>query len=649
VGAISACVLIPAAAWAQTLAVEQLGNGTELIHVAYPLSGATSVSWPESGDSAPGGIRTVVGGSLTLNADLEQALDGAVTAPPVVVAVGGSAGSELRALVGRLLADLPPHLPVLATPRPVAEGGVERRLGVPGEEALLRLVIALPSPHDHRRAAVEVLWEILPELLDLTGLASRVEGGFGVLEARVDAELAELRLRSLRLALARVAGDPRISEERVEAMRRRLVVRRQAQLEAHPQASQTMLELWLEGRTVAIREFLFGLEGVTPEAVRSAAAEWLPQHPGAAVLVLPPTVLNPRFAPGPELAQLDNDLATAVLERPGTPLAALCLQPVLLPDIDGQVTATVLTRLAAEVRATDAAPGWVRVRASPAALELAAPSDAFAELCEVLQVALQRIGGDERPLAGGGDARRRALDLMAAVVGLAVERELSPADLLRPGNLAVGVVAPDGEAATEAMSKFLGAWAVPERRLEGRSLASGQRSREAVAGRLSAAAVALPLPATADACRAVVVAEIIHSRVEHGLSDARVEVLSPLLPGRRTLVLLVSAEMALDELEEELAKGWGTWMAPVEEGELVDIRRRVAARASAAASGALGRARTCAAVAAGEAPWRPPRELELTLLTLDAEEISALVEGLADLDELRTTGAGVLPIVRPED
>ena len=58
----------------------------------------------------------------------------------------------------------------------------------------------------------------------------------------------------------------------------------------------------------------------------------------------------------------------------------------------------------------------------------------------------------------------------------------------------------------------------------------------------------------------------------------------------------------------------------------------------------LGGARTCAAVAAGEAIWRPPAELELEALMVAPADVAEVLQALTDWQTLETTGAGPLPI-----
>jgi hypothetical protein len=465
---------------------------------------------------------------------------------------------------------------------------------------------------------------------------------------RIDSDLAEVRLRELRLQLSRISEDVRLDESRVERSRRRLQVRRHAQLGNHPEGAEQVAGLWLAGGLTAVREFLFGAEGVTLDTVRTAARQWLPQHPGSAVLVLPPRVFNPRFAPGPERVQLPNDVVAAVLERPAAGLSVVCVQPVLVPDLDGQLTGTVLTRLAAELRSSEGTPGWVRVRSRPPVLELAAPSDGFAELIEVLQQTLARVAGDDRTLDGvDRDARRRALDLMSRLLGLADSVGMSPSGLLQPSNLALGVVAPDTESAVEALRKFGVGGTSSGAGPAARAVAPVPRTREAAAGNESVLVVSLELIAGGNEVVAEVVTELLKRRSAAQFGDADTELLRPLVPGRTVLLLVVRAPGPLDELDRRVQAAWGDLTAPTSEAELADLRRRLAAQATSDFSGPLGHARRCAAVAAGSVSWRLPSELELELLTTTPELITDVMSGIRSWNLLQTTGAGVLPIPDP--
>ncbi len=633
--------LVTATAGAQALHVERLPNGTTLVVVAEPNATATSVAWPETGENGSR-VRSVSGGELTVTAAITEALGGAPP-PPLLAAVGAVQVAELRTLAEGLMGGAAPaRISAAVAPAPPAEGGVERRLAAPGAESALALTLPLPAPGDWRRPALEVLGEALPELLarEAPELRTTRAADTVTLETAVDPELGELQLARLRLALERLGSDPEIDAGPLEAARTRLMVRRRVELESQPAAARRLVELWRDGGLDAVRRFLFGLDGVTPELVREAARDWLPEHPGAAVLSLPPRVFNPRFAPGPQQVRLDNDLAAAVLERPATSLAALCLQPVLTTDLDGEVAATVLARIARALRADPAAPGWVDVEADPARLELAAAPDGLDELLEALARALDTVGSDTTPVSSSSaEPRRRAVDLMAGLLG--VGGELSPATLLRPANLAVGVVGPDGEAAAEALTKFLGGLPGGSAPLESRPLGA-EEHRAAVPGKASALALALPFDTLDDAAQAVLKL-LLEERGGALLPGCRVEVLAPLVPGRRVLVMVVSAPGPLDALEKTVRGAWKRWLGPVDEAELEPVRRRAAAAAAVAVSGAVGQAGAMAQLAAGTAGWRPAVDRQMALLGADPAAISQAMAAVPELKDLESTGAGPLP------
>ncbi|MCW9078753.1 MAG: hypothetical protein OQK74_06230, partial [Gammaproteobacteria bacterium] len=442
------------------------------------------------------------------------------------------------------------------------------------------------------------------------------------------------------------AENPAIQEGLVEAAARRLRVRRQASLEEHPQSAELILDLWLQGGVDAVREFLFGVDGVTTQTVRSAASSWLPQHPGNVVVTLPPRSFNPRFAPPPAMLQLESGLTAAVLERTGAPLAALCMRPVVVPDLDDELAATVLARVARELRELEQRPGWVRVDSRPAQILLAAPTDQFSELVEVLRAAFAQAEEDQRPvMAEGGTARRRALRLMAGILGIAEGSSLSPATLLRTGNLALGIVAEDVEAASEAVRKF---WTVHSSTLESATVgtvAAVPRTREAATGTDSVLVIALELSITTDEPLALVVAEILASRSAALLSEGSVEVLHPFVPGHRALLVVATAAATMDTVEERAAEGWSDFTRPATEEELAEARRRVAATLAGTWSGATGRACRCAAVASGAVQWRTSTDLEMAILSVPIGLTNATLQSLGDWESLQNTGAGVLPIV----
>lgn len=647
-----ALVVFGGSAWleAQALHTERLANGTVLIVVAEPLSDATTVVWRAGGDET---ADVVTSGDMTLISDLETALSLTLDspAPPVVIAAGGAPLAELRAVLERALEGRQPEPALPPALSLVDEGRVERRLGSPGSEAEIRLRVNLPAPSDPTRTSAEVLWDLLPEVLagDLRGLRSRTEGHQGILEARVDADRADVALSRLRIGLARISEDPRLQADQVDKASRRLLVQRRAFLEKHPQAALFLLELWTDGGVAAVREYLFAAEGVTLGGVREVARKWLPQHPGSVVVILPPQALNPRFASPPTVLQLDSGLAAAVLERPGAPLSVVCMRPVVIPDLDDEMAATILTRVARELRAGAERPGWVVVEATPPRLEIAAPAGGFAELFEALRAATDTVAEDRRSIPfAPGDARRRALRMTAGLLGVAEGSELAPMTLLRQENLALGVVAEDGEAATEAVRKF---WEKSDGTAgvtSVRPLSPVPKTREAVAGRHSSIVVTLDMPLALGEVRPLVLAELMSDRVSRFFSGAAVEVLTPYVPGRSVLLLLVTEESPLEELEGRLQEAWTELTAPVDEDELVPARRRVAAAAAARWSGATGRARRCAAFAAGATRWQQASEMEMNILSVSMETVNMVLDGLGTWDELQITAAGVMPIAELE-
>jgi hypothetical protein len=634
---------------AQALYVGRLDNGVELLVVAQPLADATTVVWPSTAEGN-GTPVVVTSGDLTLVANLEAVLGGdeIAASPPVIVAVGGASVSDLRALLDRILASRPVASAPPRPHEPLVEGRLERRLGVAGSNAEIRIEVSLPAPGDPARSATEVLWDLLPDILadDLVGVRSRIDGNRGLLEARTDSATADISVSQLRLGLARIAENPAVQEGLVEAAARRLRVRRQASLEEHPQSAELILNLWLQGGVDAVREFLFGVDGVTTRTVRSAASNWLPQNPGNVVVTLPPRSFNPRFASPPEMLQLESGLTAAVLERSGAPLATLCMRPVVVPDLDNELAATVLARVARELRELEQRPGWVRVDSLPAQILLAAPTDQFSELVEVLRAALAQAEEDQRPvMAEGGSARRRALRLMAGILGVAEGSSLSPATLLRTGNLALGVVAEDVEAASEAVRKF---WTIDRQTLDSASvgtLAPVPRTREAAAGDDSVLVTALELSITTDEAQALVVGEILVSRGAALLSEGSVEILHPFVPGHQVLLVVASATTTMDTVETRVGEGWSEFTRPATEEELAEARRRVAATLAGTWSGATGRACRCAAVASGAVQWRTSTDLEMAVLSVPIEVANATLQSLGDWESLQNTGAGVMPIV----
>ena len=647
--AVLAAGLLAAAtvAHAQTLGSRCLTNGTWLVSVAEPEATATTTAWPEVTNNHDVTIKSVISGDLTAVADVTEALSQPEEgAPPVVVAVGRALSPELvaaleRTLAGRSVQQLPER-----AARELREGGLERRLGAPGSESVLNLQVPMPAAGDRRRSSVEVLAGMLPELLarQLPGLTMRWEDGTFVLERRQPPEAATLGVSRLRLALARLAASPAIDGAAVDKERARQQVRRRAELEQHPGGARLLVRRWCDSGLDGIRELLFGLDGVTPDSVREAAQSWLPLHPGAAVLVLPPQALNPRFAAGPQRVALSNNLMSVVLARPAAPLAALTIQPVVIPGMDDAGAATVLARLAGRIRAAANPPGWVRVEEDPPHLELAAEPDSFPELCEALASALSAMNDDTGEVAAADGPRPRALNLLAQLLGLGGREGLTAVRLLRPDNLALGAVAPDADAAGEAIDKLLGQLGGGPEVLHSQSLAVTPKTRVAVSGTRSELAVALDLPADAPLALRAVLRELLTERGRRLLPSDEIEVLDPLLPGRRTLVLLVQGEADLDKLESTVSQQWKTWLAPPKDPELTSVRRRVSSRLAARASGSIGEALVCAGMAAGGDPWRPAADLERDVMAESAEELTSVLSAWLEWKELVTAGAGPLPV-----
>ncbi len=638
-------VLVPGAAGGQALDLQELPGGTGLIAVVQPEAAATSVAWPIPDGDGSWSIRSLTSGELTLARDLEAALAGEGPAPPVVVTVGAGSGATLRTAVSLALGEREARPFRREAGGQLSEGTVERRLGAPGSEASLSLRIPLPPLDDPRRTPVEILFEMAPELLERVVPGLRVVSGARqvTLEARVEADLAAFKLSRLRRELAQLGESTDLDGAGVERARTRLAVRRRGLLEQYPQGAEELLRIWMAGGTDGVRQYLFGPDGATLAGVREAAATWLPRHPGEATLQLPPQSLNPRFAGGPRQDVLGNNMAVAVLERPGASLTALCVRPVVTPDLDGARAATVLTRLAGVIRTSPQAPGWIRVESGPPRLELAGPPDGLDGLLEVLAGALNTLGRDTTPLPRDRNARSVALELAAALLGLD-EATLTPARLLAPSNLALGIVTVDSEAAFEALGKLLGDLPVGGGGPEGRDVSVHPRRRMAVPGTRSAVVVILPLDPEVEPAAAAVVTALLESRVRGIEGGLEVEVLAPEVPGQRVLVAVATGEGTVDEVEKAFLESWESVVAPPGEEELAPLRAAVATRLAAGGSGSLGGARRCAALVAGGGRWQAGAELERLALTLGADEVAPLLAAWTDVDVLERTGAGPLPV-----
>jgi hypothetical protein len=98
-----------------------------------------------------------------------------------------------------------------------------------------------------------------------------------------------------------------------------------------------------------------------------------------------------------------------------------------------------------------------------------------------------------------------------------------------------------------------------------------------------------------------------------------------------------------------MRESWAEFVSPVREEELAEIRRHVAATGAAMWSGSSGRARRCAAVAAGVATWKASADMEMELLSVSVEEVNATLGTVSVWGDLRTTGAGVLPITELDE
>lgn len=631
--------LVTATASSQALTVRSLEGGTEVVLVTQTLAEMSAACWPTLSDRGEWEGRCVTGSDLTFTAELETALEDLDVAPSALIIVGGSGRREAidraaKVLMGKAFGGTPPRLE-----RDLAEGGQERRLGQPGGPSILRLQVQLPPVDDPDRTAVEVLWNLLPRNLveANAGVRSQLNGDIGSLEISVDGDLGDLELRGLRLALAQIAGAPSLESEAVEAEAKRLRIARSAQLESVEKAGLNLLDLWIRGGSDGIRQYIFGPNGVTLSRVREAASQWLPRHPGHAVFVMPPRQFRPRFAPGPVMGRMSNDVSGAILARPSAQLATLVLRPVLLADLTGDAEAVVLTRLATALRRSENRPAYIAVETRPPRLELAAQTGDFPNLCEALQAALASVANDTTDLGNVSDARRTALRLMAGVLGLDSGVKVTPATVLSPGNLAIGGVASDAELALEALEKFgVGGGSA------GVSPAGGiggiPRHRMPAAGTQSAVAVAMPLAAGFPIPETV--AELITTRAPLLIEGATAEVLLPLIPGRAVMVLVVTREGEVASLEDDVRDAWEELFSPASEQELEGLRKKVAGRVVTVAGGVLGRARVCAAIAAGADSWRTPSDREMAALTVDMVAVNFDLELLAKTVEAEWTASG---------
>jgi len=264
---------------------------------------------------------------------------------------------------------------------------------------------------------------------------------------------------------------------------------------------------------------------------------------------------------------------------------------------------------------------------------------------EQLMSAYLAVISDRTPVVGAGnEAHRRALDLMAGLLGVTEAEDLSPATLLRPGNLALGVVATDAEAAAEALSKFWMVETADHASTNVQTMPTVARTRVAAPGDSSVLVVALEMAFGANEAVSKVVGELLADRARELWPESRVDVLHPYVPGRSLLLFELASVGTVDEVEQSLEEHWPRLSADTDEEELAPIRARVAAATSAEMSGVVGHARRCAAVATGASRWHQPAEFELEILTVDPEIVNTALQRFVGFEDLETVGAGVLPI-----
>ncbi len=635
---------VPAAG--QALHIQRLPNGTVFLAVSTPEATATSLAWPVPGTKGAPVIRALVRGDLGLFADAERALTGAGPAPPVVVGVGAIDVAALDNMLDRVLAKRPPAALPRTRPEPLEEGGIERRLEPPGTPATLRLSLPLPSRSSALRDSAEVLGLMIPGLVTAGSMAlhSRLAPHAVLVEGDVDAVNGDEAVSRLRLALAQLSQAPNLDRELVAAARARLEVRRRARLEAMPGGATQLVSIWLEAGTDGVRRYLFGLDGVTVETVRRAANVWLASHPGFALLLLPPQALNPRFAAPPRSTLLSNGLNTVMLERPASDLTALTLRPILVPDFDCQGAALILTRLAAGIRSSGEAPGWIRVNKNPPELELATAPDDFPRLCEVLSGSLQKLSTSRDAVHPEPGPEHRALEMMAAVLGFPESGAMTPARLLQPSNLAVGAVVADAGTAGEALEKFLATIGGPAEGVHAQSILAAPKTRAPVPGGSSVMLVALPVGPSTPGPVADLAAGLVEVRTRAMLGDATVELRHPVVPGRRVELLEIGSVGQLDALGATLEKVWKKITARPGDAELEPLQRTLAAHEAARGNGALGASRLCAAQAAGVGTWRPSGGYERAIISLGPDDLEPVLKAWRDFTSLKTTGAGPFPV-----
>jgi hypothetical protein len=639
--------LAPGMAGAQALGLSATPSGIDIVVVTLPLAEATAACWPVLvRDEFE--VDCAVGGRVGFTSAMETALDEAALAPPVVVAVGGEAIDDLERLIHRLTTERPVAEAMTLTRPRVHDGALVRRLGRPGADASVSLTVALPPASQPDRSAGEVLWTLLPHLVggEFSGFRVQLEAEVARLDFRVDSDLTDLEVRRLRLALAQLGSHQDLEGGLVREAADRLRVRRLAALESAETAAAALVRRWLLDGEAGVRQEIFAAETIVEADVRRVATEWLGRHPGAIEVTLPPRVFNPRFAPGPQIESMENNLSVAVLERPGAELVALVLRPVLLNDFTGDAATQVLARLASRIRSEPQPPAVVTVAENPPRLELAGPSGAFADLTEALQRGLEALQGDEAVVETPDTARSRALGLMAGRLGLAAVERTTASDLLRPDNLAVGGLVEDAGPALEAFRKFgVGGPLRRDATVVQPLPPEMVKSRQVSPGSLAALVILVDLPS--DPVHASTMAALLSRRLGQSLPDARIELLRPLVPGRRVALLVVEVEGDLPTLEAAVAEAWPTAAETPTDDEVAAVGRQLGTTVAAEAGGVLGRARLCAGVAAGDTFWRAPAETEMALLLLDAEQLSIPMSMIPPWEETLSTGAGRLPLVTP--
>jgi len=633
---------------AQALSTGRTDGGTEILLITHPLAEQTAACWPDS--TRKEDVYCIRNSNLLFDPTFETALNDMPSPPPVLIIVGGPGRRDVFDLIRRVEAgrettevssDPDSHT---VPPTSFGENLVERRLSAPGSASVLRLEIPLPPASDPGRSALECFWRFLPGLLgnDFPEIRARIDGSIGIIETGVDAARADTRLSTLRLALARISGDPELDPEEVRAESQRLLIARAAALETPTIAAEELVRRWLSGGRAGVREYLFGIGVVDFEAVRHALRTWLARHPGRALISLPPRVFQPRFAPAPRVETLENDLNAAILERPEAGLSALVMRPVLLSGITGDAEAVVLTRLGARIRALGFPVPRVTVSKNPPRIELIGADDDFPLLVEALQAGLDAVVDDDSPLPESLEVRDRALRLLGRFLSLNSGGDFSAREILAPENLVIGAVAPDVESAMEALVKFGIGGSKQDRQPVVSSISGSLKHREATAGSRSAIAISLEYPGPWPV--PVFLEEIFSQRAGDLWPDFRFEVFRPLVPGRDVTILLIEGEAGVRELEESVRKGIDSLLAPVDENTMEELRRRVSRKEASVSDGVSGRARICAETAAGLRAWSTPASQQMKILGMEPDSINTVLEHMRGKDGMQWTAAGPMAL-----